>query len=105
MFAHLSDLRSLVLGVLVVPVLEVLIDSSLLTVCTLAQHGSKATSLLGRSAVHDLVEGSIARVVLLFKRVRSHLLSRIKEKRRKKETTKGTIEAVEREEKSGEGKW
>jgi len=53
-------------------VLEVLVDSSLLTVCTLAQHGGKTTSLLGRRTVHDLVEGSIARVVFLFKRVRSH---------------------------------
>ena len=69
---HLSDLGSLVLCVLVVPVLEVLVDSGLLAVCALAQHGSETTSLLGRRAVHDLVEGSIARVVFLFKRVRSH---------------------------------
>jgi hypothetical protein len=47
MRTHLSDLGSLVLCVLVVPVLEVLVDGSFLAVRTLAQHGSETTSLLG----------------------------------------------------------
>jgi hypothetical protein len=100
-FTHLSDLGSLVLCVLVVPVLEVLVDSGLLAICALAQHGGETTSLLGGATVHDLVEGSITVVVFLLERVRSHCVERkgvfVEEE---KDTTKGTIEdAVEREEK------
>ena len=100
-FTHLSDLGSLVLCVLVVPVLEVLVDSGLLAICALAQHGGETTSLLGGATVHDLVEGSITVVVFLLERVRSHCVERkgvfVEEE---KDTTKGKIEdAVEREEK------
>lgn len=57
-------LGGLVLGGLVVPVLEVLVDSSLLSITTLGEHGTDATLGLGRLAVHGLVEGSIAGVIL-----------------------------------------
>ena len=57
-------LLGLVLSGLVVPVLKVLVDSSLLGVAALAEHGSNAALGLGRLAVHSLVEGSITGVIL-----------------------------------------
>lgn len=62
--SYSSLLRSLVLSTLVVPVLEVLVDSSLLSRTTLSEHGSNTTSGLGRGAVHGLVEVGIALVIL-----------------------------------------
>jgi hypothetical protein len=45
-------------------VLEVLVDSSLLSVATLGEHGRETTARLRRLAVHGLVEGGVALVVL-----------------------------------------
>lgn len=59
-----AGLLGLLLGTLVVPVLEVLVDSGLLGVVALGEHGGEATSRIGRLAVHGLVEGGIAVVVL-----------------------------------------
>lgn len=57
-------LGSLVLGRLVVPVLEVLVNSSLLGIMALGEHGGNTTASLGRLAVQGLVEGGIAGVIL-----------------------------------------
>jgi len=57
-------LGRLVGGGLVVPVLKVLVDGRLLGVGALGEHGGDATAGLGRLAVHGLVEGGIAVVVL-----------------------------------------
>lgn len=62
--SYSSLLRSLVLSALVIPVLEVLVDSSLLSRTALSEHGSNTSSGLGRGAVHGLVEVGIALVIL-----------------------------------------
>ena len=62
--AYLASLLGLVGGGLVVPVLEVLVNSSLLSSLILLKHGSHTTASLGRIAVHGLVEVGIALVVL-----------------------------------------
>ena len=64
-------LSSLVLGRLVVPVLEVLVYSSLLGVTALGEHGSNTATGLGRLSVHGLVEGGITGVVLALEAVGS----------------------------------
>ena len=51
---------------LVVPVLEVLVDGSLLRVLVLAHHGREADLLGGGVAVHGLLEVGIAGMVLSF---------------------------------------
>lgn len=58
--------------VLVVPVLEVLVDGSLLSCSVLATHGSETTTSLGRLAMQSLVEGGIARDILALKSSRGH---------------------------------
>jgi hypothetical protein len=73
--AYLSCLLGLVLGGLVVPVLEVLVYSSLLRTSVLLEHRSHATSCLGRFPMHGLVELGIASVILLFKRNWRHVES------------------------------
>lgn len=55
----------LVLCLLVVEVLEVLVKGSLLGLGVLEENSSYAASLGGSLAVHGLVEGSIALLVLL----------------------------------------
>lgn len=64
MVSYSALLSSLVLSGLVVPVLEVLVDSGLLGRTALSEHGSDTTSSLSRGAVHGLVEVGIALVVL-----------------------------------------
>lgn len=57
-------LRSLVFSGLVVPVLEVLVDSGLLRIVALGEHGGNATTSLGGFTMQGLVEGGIASLVL-----------------------------------------
>jgi hypothetical protein len=57
-------LSSLILGRLVVPVLEVLVDGSLLRIVALGEHGGNATTSLGGLAMQGLVEGGVASFVL-----------------------------------------
>lgn len=57
-------LSSLVLGGLVVPVLEILVDGSLLRIVALGEHGGNATAGLGGLAMQGLVEGGVASFVL-----------------------------------------
>lgn len=66
--AYLARLLGLVCRRLVVPMLEVLIDGSLLGSPVLLKHGSHSTASLCRLAVHGLVELGIANMVFLFKR-------------------------------------
>lgn len=63
--SYLAISVSLVLGLLVVKVLEVLVKGSLLCLRVLEQNCSYAAGLGGSLAVHGLVEGSIALLVLL----------------------------------------
>lgn len=65
--AYLACLLGLFSGAFVVPMLEVFVDSGLLSSPVLLQHGGHATASLCRLAVHGLVELGIASVVLLFK--------------------------------------
>jgi hypothetical protein len=74
--AYLSCLLGLVGGGLVVPVLEVLVHSSLLRSLVLLQHGSHATSRLCGGTVHGLVEGGITAVIFLFERSGRHYRGR-----------------------------
>ena len=69
---------------LVVPVLEVLVDGSLLCIGILVSHGSEATLSLSGLAMEDAVEFRIARMVLLFKGRGSHVDSNWKLKWDKK---------------------
>lgn len=62
---YLAISFSLVLGLLVVKVLEVLVKGGLLGLGVLEQDSSYAAGLGGSLAVHGLVEGSIALLVLL----------------------------------------
>lgn len=62
--AYCALLGSFVLCSLVVPVLEVLIDGSLLRITAFAEHGGKTTGGLSTRTVQCLVELSIASVVL-----------------------------------------
>lgn len=64
--------RICLIGSLVVPVLEVLIYSSLLSSGILSAHSGETTIGLGRLAVEDLVEGSIACDILMFQTRGSH---------------------------------
>lgn len=57
-------LGCLVLGGLVVPVLEVLVDSSLLSGLVLGEHGGDTAASLGGVAVEGLVEVGITLPVL-----------------------------------------
>lgn len=61
---YLASLGCLVLGRLVVPVLEVLVDCGLLCITTLGEHGAHASSSDSRVAMHGLAKGSIALLVL-----------------------------------------
>lgn len=70
---YLARLLSLVAGGLVVPVLEVLVDSCFLRNSVFLEYGSHATASSGRLAVHGLVELGIASMVLLFESNWRHL--------------------------------
>lgn len=65
--ACLADFGCLVGGRLVVPVLKVLVVRSIVGGHILVHHGQDAGALLGRLAMHELVEGSITLAVLLLK--------------------------------------
>ena len=70
---YLSDFWRFVLGVFVIPVLEVLIHGRLLGIGSLsAQNGAKATLCLSRLAMQRLVECCIAAVVLGLESVWCH---------------------------------
>ena len=68
---HSTLLSSLLLGRLVVPVLEVLVDSSPLGVTSFGEHGSDTATSLGRLSMHGLVEGGITGVILALEAVGS----------------------------------
>jgi hypothetical protein len=70
---YLSVFSSLVLRGLVVPMLEVLIDSSSLGDLVLLQQCPETSFSIGRVLVHGLVEGSVARMVLVFELGGSHV--------------------------------
>lgn len=78
--SHLAISIGLIGVVLVVPVLEVLVDGSLLGRSGLATHSSETTTSLGRLSVQSLVEGGIARDILALKGSRSHGVEWVEER-------------------------
>ena len=73
---YLSISKSLLLGRLVIPMLEVLIDGSLVRVLVLLQHCGEAPSGSGGVLVHCVVESCITGVVLLFELCGCHVEKR-----------------------------
>lgn len=71
-WSHLAISIGLLGVALVVPVLEVLVDGSLLRSGVFPTHGRQTTTSLGGLAVQGLVESSIARDILALKSSGSH---------------------------------
>lgn len=61
---YLSDLRGFILCGLVIPMLEVLVNSSFLRRLVLLHHGTESSLRGGRVLVHGFVEGGIASMIL-----------------------------------------